>query len=123
MNDEITNKQFLISWIFTPTIKSLFGILAITGLYFYTNPFVESYDKNLSYIATFIFSIIVSTLSLVFVGSLVNKSEPKSTFYAELKSIKSRYLVLSLEIKNEAVLEELHHQESTELLHLNDKYR
>lgn len=123
MNNAITDKQFLISRIFTPTTKSLFGILAITGLYFYTNPFVESYDKNLSYIATFIFSMIVSTLSLVFVGSLIKKSESKSTFYAELDSIKSRYRALSMETSNRSVLEELENQESNELLELNQKYR
>ena len=123
MNNAITNKQFSISRIFNPTTKSLFGILAITGLYFYTNPFVESYDKNLSYIATFIFSVIVSTLLLVFVGNLVEKSKPKSTFYEELDSIKSRYLALSSEVKDEVVLENLVQYEAKELLELNYKYR
>jgi hypothetical protein len=112
----------LILLIFNLTTRSLIGILAITGLYFYTNPLVESYDKSLSYIATFIFSMIVSTLSLIFVGSLIEKTKPKSSFYDELDSIKFRYRALSEESKDEGVLERLRYHENEELLMLNDKY-
>ena len=123
MNNETIREQSWVSWIFNLTTKSLFGILASTSLYFYINPFVESYDKSLSYIATFIFSMIVSTLSLIFVGSLIEKSRSNTTFYDELDSIKSRYFALSKEAKDDYVLDKLRDAENEELLNLNYKYR
>jgi hypothetical protein len=119
-SENIPSRLFLL--IFNLTTKSLVGILAITGLYFYINPLVESYDKSLSYIATFIFSMIVSTLSLIFVGSLIEKSKPKSSFYDELDSIKFRYRALLEESKDEDILAKLRYSENEELLVLNDKY-
>ena len=79
-------------------------------------------DKSLSYIATFIFSMIVSTLSLVFVGSLVGSSK-KSSFDEEFNKIRYRYEKLFREITDNDKLKQLKQSETEELEQLTYRYR